>query len=374
VVNTAGGVITGLELKHYREADKTEVGLGALYKKITGQAKKEERPKKELGNVQLVPSYEGVDRKDMVAPLTVVPLDKELYKLAGVEYRANRESLLLGKDKPSETLVLSYTGPAGIMLEKQLTFHNDKYQINVTINTKGLDGYNLFLGTDFGIADKLSKDASGRVGIVALVDGKTNTDKLGSIKGEVQYSGAIEWFGQEDKYFTSTMLYADRGIVTCKRTQAPKEAGDLLTTGLTVKEKVGSHTFGIYAGPKSFTLLQAEDTDLSRWSIRLVRHSCQAHVLAHAPVLRHHQKLRHSHHPAYDRRPDPPVLSVAQERHGHGGDEKDPAPAGSTAGKIQEGPPAYEPGNDEDVQGAQGEPARRVPAHAPSASVLCRAL
>ena len=59
VVNTAGGVITGLELKNYREADKTEVGLGALYKKITGQAKKEERPKKELGNVQLVPSYEG---------------------------------------------------------------------------------------------------------------------------------------------------------------------------------------------------------------------------------------------------------------------------------------------------------------------------
>lgn len=257
VVNTAGGVITGLELKNYREADKTEVGLGALYKKIMGQAKKEEKPKKELGNVQLVPSYEGVDRKDMVAPLTLVPLDQELYKLAGVEFRANRDSLLLNRDKPSETLVLSYTGPAGIMIEKQLTFHNDKYQIEVAINTKGLDGYNLFLGTDFGIADKLSRDASGRVGLVALVEGKTNTDKLGSIKGEVQHSGAIEWFGQEDKYFTAAMLYGDQGIVTCKKTQAPKETGDLLTTGLTVKEKAGSHTFGLYAGPKSFTLLQA---------------------------------------------------------------------------------------------------------------------
>lgn len=264
VVNTAGGVITGLELKNYREADKTEVGLGALYKKITGQAKKEERPKKELGNVQLVPSYEGVDPKDMVAPLTVMPLDKALFKLAQVEYRANRDSFLLGRDKPSETLVLSYNGPAGIMIEKRLTFHNDKYQIDVAVDTKGLDGYNLFLGTDFGIADKLSKDASGRVGMVALVDGKTNADKLGSIKGEVQYSGAIEWFGQEDKYFTATMLYGDRGIVTCKRTQAPREVGDLLTTGLTVKEKAGSHTFGIYAGPKSFTLLQAEGHGLEQ--------------------------------------------------------------------------------------------------------------
>jgi YidC/Oxa1 family membrane protein insertase len=264
VVNTAGGVITGLELKNYREADKTEVGLGALYKKFTGQVKKEEKPKKELGNVQLVPSYEGVDRKDMVAPLTVVPLDKALFKLAQVEYRANHDSFLLNRGKPSETLVLSYNGPAGIMIEKRLTFHNDKYQIDVAVDTKGIDGYNLFLGTDFGIADKLSKDASGRVGMAALVDGKTNAEKLGSIKGELQYSGAIEWFGQEDKYFTATMLYGDRGIVTCKRTPAPPEVGDLLTTGLTVKEKAGSHTFGIYAGPKSFTLLQAEGHGLEQ--------------------------------------------------------------------------------------------------------------
>jgi YidC/Oxa1 family membrane protein insertase len=264
VVNTAGGVITGLELKQYREADKTEVGLGALYKKITGQAKKEEQPKKALGNVQLVPSYEGVDRKDLVAPLTVVPLDKELSKLAAVEFRANRDAVLLGKDRPSETLVLTYTGPAGIMIEKRLTFYNDKYKIDVAINTKGLDGYRLSLGTDFGIADKVSKDASGRAGGVSLVDGKTNTDKIGSIKGEVQYSGVIEWFGQEDKYFTAAMLYGDRGIITGKRTPAPPATGDLLTTDLTVKEKAESHAFSLYAGPKSFTLLGAQGHGLEQ--------------------------------------------------------------------------------------------------------------
>ena len=45
-VNTAGGVITRWELKHYREADKTEHGLGVLYAKIMGREKKEETPKK----------------------------------------------------------------------------------------------------------------------------------------------------------------------------------------------------------------------------------------------------------------------------------------------------------------------------------------
>jgi YidC/Oxa1 family membrane protein insertase len=264
VVNTAGGVISGIELKHYREADKTPVGLGVLYKKITGQTQKEEKPKKELGNVQLVPSYEGIDRKDMIAPLTVMPLDKALYKLSHVEYRADRDSILLNKDKPSETLVLTYAGPAGILIEKRLTFYNNNYKIDIAVNTKGIDGYDLFLGTDFGLSDKVSKDASGRVGLVALVDGKTIIEKLEKIKGEAQYSGVIEWFGQEDKYFTATMLYGDRGIITGKRTPAPREVGDLLTTYLTVKEKSESHTFSLYAGPKSYTQLQAEGHGLER--------------------------------------------------------------------------------------------------------------
>jgi YidC/Oxa1 family membrane protein insertase len=263
VVNTAGGVIKSLELKHYREADKTEVGLGALYKKITGQAPKAQ-PKKELGNVQLVPSYEGVDPKDLIKPLTLVPLEKELFKLGQVEYVANREGVLLGRDKPSETLVLTYRGPAGIMIEKRLTFYNSDYRIDVEIKTHGLDGYDLFLGTDFGISDKLSRDAKGRVGMVSLVDGKTATDKLASIKGDVQHSGAVEWFGLEDKYFTATMLYGDHGIITARRTAAPSEVGDLLTTDLTVNEKADSHAFAIYAGPKSFTLLQAEGHGLEK--------------------------------------------------------------------------------------------------------------
>jgi YidC/Oxa1 family membrane protein insertase len=256
-VNTAGGVLSGWELKYYREADKTEHGIGALYKRIMGQAPPEQQ-KKELGNVQLLPSYEGINRNDMIAPLTVAPLDKALYQLAHVEYRADHDLLQLGKDKPSETLVLTYKGPAGIEIEKRLTFHNDSYKVDVVIQTKGLDGYTLSLGTDFGIADKVSKDASGRVGLVAVVDGKLISDKLNSIKGELQHAGGIDWFGQDDKYFTATILSGVNGIVTTKRVVAPKEIGDLLTTDLTLKEKPEAHTFSLYAGPKIFTLLEAQ--------------------------------------------------------------------------------------------------------------------
>ena len=265
VVNTAGGVITHWELKNYREADKTEVGLGALYKKITGQAVKGENAKKAFGNVQLIPSYGGVvERKDMTAPLTMLPLEKDLYKLSQVVFRSNHDSLELSKTRPSETLVLTYAGPAGLSIEKKLTFYNDDYKVEVAIATSGMGGYNLSLGTDFGLADKVSKDASGRVALATLVDGKLIVDKLASIKSETQYAGTIDWFGQEDKYFTASILVGENGIITSRRETESKEIGDLLTTDLAVKEKPESRTFTLYAGPKSFTLLEAHGHGLER--------------------------------------------------------------------------------------------------------------
>jgi len=263
-VNTAGGVITEWELKNYREADKTPVGLGVIYKKIMGQGPKTEKPKKELGNVQLLPVYDGIDRKDMVLPLTVTPIDKALLKLSNVEYRTSAGEMRLSKEKPSDTLVLTYAGPGGLMIEKKLIFHNDSYKVDIEINTRGLDGYDLALGTDFGIADKVSSDASGRVGLVASADGKSITEKLEDIKGEVQHAGAVEWFGQQDKYFTAAIVYGKPGIITSRRTTAPKENGDLLSTTMTVKEKPEARTFSLYAGPKKYTLLEAQGHGLEQ--------------------------------------------------------------------------------------------------------------
>jgi len=257
VVNTAGGVITKWELKDYREADKEEVGFMVTVRKLFGGEKKAEKPKKPLGNVELFTRYEGVKPEDLIAPLTVTPVEKELRNLAAVEFLANADSIRLDNDHKSQTLVLTYRGPAGIAIEKKLTFYHNEYKVDVAVSTKGLDGYALALGTDFGLSDKISSNASGRVGIAALVDGKTIIEKTDSIKLELQQSGTIDWFGQEDKYFTATLLYGGPGIVTTKKTAAPKEIGDLLSTELLVKDKPESRTLTLYAGPKSLHLLQA---------------------------------------------------------------------------------------------------------------------
>jgi YidC/Oxa1 family membrane protein insertase len=255
VVNTAGGVITKWELKAYRESDKTEVGVMPTLRRFFGGQKREERPAKELGNVQLFTRYDGVEQDDIAAPLTITPTDKLLERIAGVEYRASADGIRLSADRQSQDLVLTYAGPGGLLVEKKLTFHNDTYTIDIEIATRGLDGYTLDLGTDFGMSDKVSSDASGRVGVAALVDGKTTLEKIDSIKGELQHTGTITWFGHEDKYFTASLISGSQGIITTKRTSAPKEFGDLVNTVLLVKEKPESRNFTLYAGPKRLDLL-----------------------------------------------------------------------------------------------------------------------
>ncbi len=264
VLSTAGGVVKHWELKKYIEADKTPVGLGALYRKFTGTAKKETAPKKERGNVQLFTAYDGVSAEELVFPLTVAPLDKELSSVAHVEFRSSVERVRLNEQNPSQTVVLTYTGPGGMMVEKSLTFHNNEYKVDMAVRTKGFEGYTLDLGTDFGISDKISSDASGRVGVVTMVDGKLATEKIEKIKGEVQHAGAIEWLGQEDKYFTAALVHARPGIVTITKAAAPREIGDLVGTRLTVKDGSEEQRYTLFAGPKSYSLLKAQGHDLEQ--------------------------------------------------------------------------------------------------------------
>ncbi len=323
VLSTAGGVVKHWELKKHIEADKTDVGLGALYRKFTGTAKKEVEPKKERGHVQLFTAYEGVRADDIVFPLTVVPLDKELSNVARVEYRSNLERVQLDEQNPSQTVVLTYTGPGGMLIEKSLTFHNNEYKVDMAVRTQGLEGYTLDLGTDFGLSDKISRDASGRVGVVTMVDGKLVTEKIDKIKGELQHAGAIEWLGQEDKYFTAALVHGSPGIVTVTKTTAPKEIGDLVGTRLTVKDTSDEHKYTLFAGPKSYSLLKAQGHGMEQmvdygWFGILAKPMFWLMQQFYAII----QELRHRDHPAHDRGAVDPVLPVAQERHGHGGDEE----------------------------------------------------
>ncbi len=262
VINTAGGVITAWELKQYREADKSPAGLDAVYQKMKGKKKKK---KKMLGNVQLLPDPAGAYTGDRVYPLTLTPLSRSLSPLSYAVYRASRERIVLDEARKSETLVLTYSGPSGIRVEKRFTFYHDDYKVDVEINTRRLNGYTLALGTDFGIPDKLDTSArGGGAGLVAMINGGTEREDLDDIEGELQHSGTIDWFGHVDKYFTASVLYGKQGIITSRVTSAPKEIGDFMNTELLVKETPETRTYTLYAGPKNYSIMQSHGSGLER--------------------------------------------------------------------------------------------------------------
>ena len=259
VLSTAGGVVKHWELKKYIEADKTDVGLGALYRKFTGTAKKEIKPQKERGNVQLFTAYEGVQADEIVSPLTIVPLDRELSNVARVEYRSNLERVQLDEKNPSQTVVLTYTGPGGMLIEKSLTFHYNEYKVDMAVRTKGFEGYTLDLGTDFGISDKISSDSSGRVGIVTMVDGKLVTEKTRRVsRVRCSTRAPSNGWARRTSILPQRWSTAAPGIVTTTKTAAPKEIGDLVETRLTVKDASDEHKYTLFAGPKSSSLLKAQ--------------------------------------------------------------------------------------------------------------------
>lgn len=262
VINTSGGVITKWELKKYKEVAEEETGIKALYKKLF--SKGEDRKPSRTGNVQLVPSYLTETGQGHVMPLALLPLEKGLEPVSYAEYIPSIDGLVLTGDKESGTIALVYRGPSGVFVEKRLTFRKDDYKVDVSISTRNIDGYRLSLGTDFGIADKLSKNAAGRVGVTALVDGSTVSALLNKIKLEHQVSGRVDWFGQYDKYFTAALLTSGQGISTSVKEVGTKETGDFLTSYFTVKEQSGSREFGLYAGPKSYSILKSYGAGLER--------------------------------------------------------------------------------------------------------------
>lgn len=264
VVNTAGGVITKWELKSYRETDKAEVGFTTFFGNLFNGKQKDEGPDRPLGNVQLFTRYDAAKPGDIIAPLTLTPLEPALDKLSGVAYRSNADSIRLSGGTDSKTLVLTYNGPGGLVIEKKLTFHTSEYKVDVEIATRGLNGYTVALGTDFGMYDKVSSDATSRFGVAWLADGKMHREESEDVKTEMPLGGTLAWYAQHDKYFTAAVIPAGPAIVTARQKPAVKEVGPLVNTELLVKDRPASYAFTLYAGPKDYPVLEQFNKSLEQ--------------------------------------------------------------------------------------------------------------
>ncbi len=191
-----------------------------------------------------------------VYPLTISSSDKTLSGLLeGAIYASPKDKVILSNNNKTETIALRYNEPStGIRIERRLTFNNDNYIVDLTVNTEGISTYAITLGENFGVLDKTDGAVYGFRGPVSLVDNRLIKDKIEKLEGEISHDGQVQWIALEDKYFISSLLpkTLEKSTVI-KKTGLNKVSASIMISAADADTKEKS--FILYAGPKEFDRL-----------------------------------------------------------------------------------------------------------------------
>ncbi len=151
------------------------------------------------------------------------------------------------RDSQTGTVIFEYATPQ-LSIRRTYTFYGDRYKFDLKDEVSGIPEYWITLGSDFGIFD--TKDSSApHIGPVILKD--TDRIELDAKKLAEQktYQQGLRWIAQEDKYFCASIVPTGQ-IVEAKAWKIQE------SPVLALKVKSGENSFLVYAGPKSYDLLQ----------------------------------------------------------------------------------------------------------------------
>lgn len=222
--STRGAVMTSWELKRYRSSSDNQPA------------------------VQLV--RQG---GKFAGPLAVITDDTALTnELSDGLYSVEQDFTILDQTHPDGHVTFSYVNAErGVRLEKRLTFHADRYVVDIAVRESGIDGsVNVALGTNFGIVE-WGDGFIGLIGSASLVDGKVEKETPDS---ESERKGAVQWAALQDKYFLSVLIPQQSTSVSVK-----KEGEKLVSTAVRMPVMSSGTTLGLqlYAGPKEYDTLRS---------------------------------------------------------------------------------------------------------------------
>ncbi len=230
VLSSRGGTIKEWQLKKYTSAD----------------AKGVEQP------VQLVPPA-GAE-----LPLAITLPEDLSYQ--DQSYAFDATTLQLDKNSPTGKVVMTASLPDGRSITKEIVFHNDQYQADITIQTEGLgSGYRLLLGSNFGITD-WENTMGGKVGPISMIDGKVVTEH--PEQTTVTYEKGATWFGLNDRYFMSVLIPRPDEARSSPDVVAPAPTVSVqgiseheFLTSIRIPGNQRKASFTLYAGPKEYDRL-----------------------------------------------------------------------------------------------------------------------
>src|SRR4029077_20953824 len=216
-LSNRGGVVQSWELKRYH----------------TGPPEK--KP------VQLV--YQGGKFK---GPLSITVANAEIDKtiregLYGIE----KDFTILDAAHPVGHVTMQFHDSATHLgVEKRLTFHNDSYVVDVSVDLEGVtEPYDVGLGTNFGIVEW----GSGFIGVIGSawrVDDKIEKE---TPEKELERMGTVQWVALHDKYFISALMPKQGTAAVAKNEGEKIVSAGVRMAASRVAAPVGPQ---LYAGPK----------------------------------------------------------------------------------------------------------------------------
>ncbi len=199
-------------------------------------------------------------------PIELVPKAPKTYPLTIVDpgtgngvpllFNLDEKPVLLSPEKPEERVVLTAVGADGRTISKEMTFHYDRYSVEIQVKTEGYpQGYTLSLGTNFGIED-WGEQFGGGVGQISLINGEVQKEQGVKVEGVITHEGSVAWTGLQDKYFVSALIPKNpEGIGPVS---VMKEGEKEIRADLKVPPaRAAADFFTLYAGPKEYDRLVA---------------------------------------------------------------------------------------------------------------------
>lgn len=190
-------------------------------------------------------------------------------QIAGV-FEVDKDRLDLTQAGTTGTLTFKHVSANGIQLEKRLSFHADRYDVEIGLVVRNLSGDNAVAQTRLawgpGLRNSTDKNASTIQPPTLWVDGKRAQEDLAKVSGERVVEGKVSWAALQDTYFTAALLPMDKDF----NAFVSKASDDQPIVGLIWQKQTlqpsGEASAGVlvFAGPRDLDLLRGVGHDLDQ--------------------------------------------------------------------------------------------------------------
>ena len=262
VFTTRGAALKSFQLKHYKTSISGTKDIANTLLRLIGRGKPED--KTEPRQIELVNMVEG-----MPLPFTVSFPDSTINIPVDALFETQQNMLDLTRGGETRTLTFTQSYPDQMRIDKEFTFHPDKYSFDIEIKLRNLGklqiNENMSLSWHQHVDPDAPTDSYGHDGPVSYFSDKIDRPDVKKMDADKTMGPYISWGGYESKYFISAMIPQNPSLTSLRLV---KDEKNLVSVNLIGPKNVippgqqGIFHYKAFLGPKDYTILKIQNIGL----------------------------------------------------------------------------------------------------------------